>query len=127
MAATPATAKRWQDTTGLPIIEGWGMSESLGVGTANPLINTEYNGNIGLPLPGVDINIRDEEGNILALGEVGEMCIKGDNIISSYHRIDNASFFTVDGYLKTGDVASMNEQGYIQIYDRKRHAHRQWF
>ena len=120
MAATPATAKRWQDTTGLPIIEGWGMSESLGVGTANPLINTEYNGNIGLPLPGVDINIRDEEGNILALGEVGEMCIKGDNIISSYHRIDNASFFTVDGYLKTGDVASMNEQGYIQIYDRKK-------
>ena len=120
MVATPATAKRWQDTTGLPIIEGWGMSESLGVGTANPLINTEYNGNIGLPLPGVDINIRDEEGNILALGEVGEMCIKGDNIISSYHRIDNASFFTVDGYLKTGDVASMNEQGYIQIYDRKK-------
>ncbi|WP_201555854.1 AMP-binding protein [Psychrobacter sp. 72-O-c] len=120
MAATPATAKRWQDTTGLPIIEGWGMSESLGVGTANPLINTEYNGNIGLPLPGVDINIRDEEGNILALGEVGEMCIKGDNIISSYHKIDNASFFTVDGYLKTGDVASMNERGYIQIYDRKK-------
>lgn len=120
MAATPVTAKRWQETTGLPIIEGWGMSESLGVGTANPLINTEYNGNIGLPLPGIDINIRDDEDNILGIGEVGEMCIKGDNIVSGYHNIDNASFFTADGYLKTGDVASMNKQGYIQIYDRKK-------
>ncbi len=120
MAATPATAKKWLETTGLPIIEGWGMSEGLGVGTANPLSNTEYNGNIGLPLPGVDINIRDDDGNILEIGEVGEMCIKGDNIVSSYHKIDNAGFFTPDGYLKTGDVASMNEQGYIQIYDRKK-------
>ncbi|MEC5209245.1 long-chain acyl-CoA synthetase [Psychrobacter sp. PL15] len=120
MAATPATAKKWKDTTGLPILEGWGMSEGLGVGTANPLDNTDYNGNIGLPLPGVEIDIRDDEGNILALGEVGEMCIKGDNIVSGYHNIDNAGFFTADGYLKTGDVASMNEQGFIQIYDRKK-------
>lgn len=120
MAATPATAQNWQKTTGLPIIEGWGMSEGLGVGTANPLTNTDYNGNIGLPLPGIDINIRDDDGNVLAIGEVGEMCIKGDNIVSSYHKIDNDRFFTADGYLKTGDVASMNEQGYIQIYDRKK-------
>lgn len=120
MAATPATATNWKKITGLPIIEGWGMSESLGVGTANPLINTEYNGTIGLPLPGVDIDIRDDDGNILGIGEVGEMCIKGDNIISGYHNIDNTGFFTPDGYLKTGDVASMNEQGYIQIYDRKK-------
>ncbi len=120
MAATPATAKNWQQTTGLPIIEGWGMSESIGVGTANPLNSTEYSGNIGLPLPSVDITIRDDNENILELGEVGEICIKGDNIILGYHKIDNASFFTADGYLKTGDVASMNEQGYIQIYDRKK-------
>ncbi|WP_228730500.1 AMP-binding protein [Psychrobacter sp. TAE2020] len=120
MAATPATAKNWYDTTGLPIIEGWGMSEGLGVGTANPLINTEYNGNIGLPLPGIDIIIRDDDGKVVGIGEVGEMCIKGDNIVTSYHKIDNSEFFTEDGYLKTGDVASMNEQGYIQIYDRKK-------
>lgn len=120
MAATPATAKNWQETTGLPIIEGWGMSEGLGVGTANPLINTEYNGNIGLPLPGIDITIRDDDGNTLGLDEVGEMCIKGDNIVTSYHKMDNSSFFTEDGYLKTGDVASMNDKGYIQIYDRKK-------
>ncbi|CAM4110173.1 AMP-binding protein [Psychrobacter arenosus] len=120
MAATPATAKNWLETTGLPIIEGWGMSESMGVGTANPLTNTEYNGNIGLPLPGIDINIRDDDENILGIGEVGEMCIKGDNIISGYHNMDNERFFTKDGYLKTGDVASMDDKGFIQIYDRKK-------
>lgn len=61
MAATPETAKRWREVTGLPILEGWGMSETLGVGTANPFNGTEYSGNVGLPLPSVDINIRDED------------------------------------------------------------------
>ncbi|MGM8872305.1 AMP-binding protein [Psychrobacter sp. 2Y5] len=120
MAATPETAKRWLEVTGLPILEGWGMSETLGVGTANPFDGTEYSGNVGLPLPGVDISIRNDEGEILELGEVGEMCIKGDNVITTYHNIDNAKFFTADGYLKTGDIASMNEQGAIKIYDRKK-------
>jgi len=120
MAATPETAKRWLEVTGLPILEGWGMSETLGVGTANPFDGTEYTGNVGLPLPGVDISIRNDEGEVLGLNEVGEMCIKGDNVITTYHNIDNAKFFTADGYLKTGDIASMNEQGSIKIYDRKK-------
>lgn len=120
MAATPETAKRWLEVTGLPILEGWGMSETLGVGTANPFDGTEYSGNVGLPLPGVDISIRNDDGEVLAIGEVGEMCIKGDNVISSYHNIDNDGFLTADGYLKTGDIASMNEQGNIKIYDRKK-------
>lgn len=120
MAATPETAKRWFEVTGLPILEGWGMSETLGVGTANPFDGTEYSGNVGLPLSGVDINIRNDKDEVLALGEVGEMCIKGDNVIASYHNIDNTGFFTADGYLKTGDIASMNEQGAIKIYDRKK-------
>ena len=120
MAATPETAKRWREVTGLPILEGWGMSETLGVGTANPFNGTEYSGNVGLPLPSVDINIRDDDENILAINEVGEMCIKGDNVITHYHNIDNTTFFTADGYLKTGDIASMNEQGAIKIYDRKK-------
>lgn len=120
MAATPETAKRWLEVTGLPILEGWGMSETLGVGTANPFDGTEYTGNVGLPLPGVDISIRNDEDEVLGLNEVGEMCIKGDNVITSYHNIDNTKFFTADGYLKTGDIASMNEQGSIKIYDRKK-------
>ncbi|WP_299070253.1 AMP-binding protein [uncultured Psychrobacter sp.] len=120
MAATPETAKRWLEITGLPILEGWGMSETLGVGTANPFDGTEYTGNVGLPLPGVDISIRDDEDEVLGLNEVGEMCIKGDNVITTYHNIDNAKFFTADGFLKTSDIASMNEQGSIKIYDRKK-------
>ncbi|WP_367111489.1 AMP-binding protein [uncultured Psychrobacter sp.] len=120
MAATPETAKRWIETTGLPIVEGWGMSETIGVGTANRFDSEQYSGNVGLPLPGIDISIRDDDGEALALGEIGEMCIKGDNVIKNYHNIDNAKFFTADGYLKTGDIASMDEQGYIKIYDRKK-------
>ncbi len=120
MAATPETAKRWLEITGLPILEGWGMSETLGVGTANPFDGTEYTGNVGLPLPGVDISIRNDEDEVLGLNEVGEMCIKGYNVITTYHNIDNAKFFTADGFLKTGDIASMNEQGSIKIYDRKK-------
>lgn len=120
MAATPETAKRWFEVTGLPILEGWGMSETLGVGTANSFNGTKYCGNVGLPLPNVDIVIRGDKGENIALGEIGEMCIKGDNVITSYHNIDNVSFFTADGYLKTGDIASMNESGEIKIYDRKK-------
>lgn len=120
MAATPETARRWLEVTGLPILEGWGMSETLGVGTANPFDGTKYTGNVGLPLPGVDISIRNDDGEVLELGEVGEMCIKGNNVITHYHNMDSSKFFTADGYLKTGDIASMNEQGAIKIYDRKK-------
>ncbi len=120
MAATPETAKRWLKATGHPILEGWGMSETIGVGTANPFTNKEFNGSIGMPLPGIDINIRDEAENVLEIGEVGELCIKGDNVISSYHNIDNAGFFTADGYLKTGDIGTMDDKGYVKIFDRKK-------
>ncbi|SLJ84338.1 AMP-binding protein [Psychrobacter sp. DAB_AL43B] len=120
MAATPETARKWLEATGHPILEGWGMSETIGVGTANPFTNKEFNGSIGVPLPGVDINIRDEAENVLPLGDVGELCIKGDNVISSYHNIDNVGFFTADGYLKTGDIGTMDDKGYVKIFDRKK-------
>lgn len=120
MAATPETAKNWLQATGHPILEGWGMLETIGVGTANPFTNKEFNGSIGMPLPGVDINIRDEDENVLEIGTIGEICIKGDNVITSYHNIDNVGFFTADGYLKTGDIGAMDEKGYVRIYDRKK-------
>ena len=120
MTATPETAKKWLQATGHPILEGWGMSETIGVGTANPFTNKEFNGSIGMPLPGVDINIRDEDENVLEIGTIGEICIKGDNVITSYHNIDNVGFFTADGYLKTGDIGAMDEKGYVRIYDRKK-------
>ena len=117
---TPETAKNWLQATGHPILEGWGMSETIGVGTANPFTNKEFNGSIGMPLPGVDINIRNEDENVLEIGTIGEICIKGDNVITSYHNIDNVGFFTADCYLKTGDIGAMDEKGYVRIYDRKK-------
>lgn len=120
MAATPATAAKWREVTGCTMLEGWGMSETLGCGTASPLTSTEFSGNIGLPLPGVDISIRDDDGKPLGINEEGELCIKGSNVISGYHNLDNSKFFTEDGFLKTGDVAAIDEQGFVKLFDRKK-------
>lgn len=120
MAATPEMARKWLDTTGVTIIEGWGMSETLGVGTANPLTNTNFTGTIGMPLPGIDIVILDDDENKLNIGEVGEIGIKGMNVIKGYHNLDNSNFFTEDGYLKTGDVGSIDAEGYVKLLDRKK-------
>ena len=120
MAATPEMARKWLETTGVPIHEGWGMSETLGVGTANPLTNREFTGTIGMPVPGVDIKIFDDEENVLGVGEEGEIGIKGMNVIKGYHNLDNSKFFTKDGYLKTGDVGTIDEKGYVKLFDRKK-------
>ena len=120
MAATPEMARKWLDTTGVTIIEGWGMSETLGVGTANPLTNKNFTGTIGMPVPGIDIIILDDDENQLNIGEVGEIGIKGMNVIKGYHNLDNSKFFTQDGYLKTGDVGSIDAEGYVKLLDRKK-------
>ncbi|WP_296405172.1 AMP-binding protein [Psychrobacter sp.] len=120
MAATPEMARKWLETTGVPIHEGWGMSETLEVGTANPLSNKEFTGSIGMPLPGIDIQIFDDEENLLGVGQEGEICIKGMNVIQGYHNMDNSKFFTKDGYLKTGDVGAIDEKGYVKLFDRKK-------
>lgn len=120
MAATPEMARKWLDATGVTIIEGWGMSETLGVGTANPLTNTNFTGTIGMPVPGVEIVILDDDENKLEIGEVGEIGIKGMNVIKGYHNLDNSKFFTHDGYLKTGDVGSIDAEGYVKLLDRKK-------
>lgn len=120
MAAVPATAQKWQEMTGCPMIEGWGMTETMGASVCNPVIATEFSGKVGIPLPSVEISIRDDEGREVALGEVGELCVSGASVCRGYHRLDNAQYFTKDGYLKTGDVASMDEEGFIKLYDRKK-------
>lgn len=120
MAATPTTAKTWLERTGCPIIEGWGMSETIGAGTCNPLTNRDYSGDIGIPLPGIDIKICDEAGNAVPIGESGEIYIKGDNVTIGYHNIDNTDYFSVDGYLKTGDVGRFDKNGHIKLLDRKK-------
>ncbi|MDN4590639.1 long-chain fatty acid--CoA ligase [Xenophilus aerolatus] len=122
MAASEGTAKRWMEVTGCPMIEGWGMSETCAIGTNNPVMNTSFTGTIGLPLPGIDIAIKDDEGHTLPFGEPGELCIKGPNVMAGYYKQpgETAAAFTADGFMRTGDIAVMQEDGYSRIVDRKK-------
>ena len=122
MAASTSTAKHWLEVTGCPMVEGWGMSETCALGTNNPVLSKEFSGTIGLPLPGIDIAIKDDAGNALAQGQSGEICIKGPNVMTGYYRQpeENKLAFTADGFMRTGDVGIMDERGYIRIVDRKK-------
>lgn len=120
MAASEGTARNWLAVTGCPMIEGWGMSETVAMGTNNPVNNKEFTGTIGLPLPSISIAIKDEAGNDLPQGQSGEICIKGPNVMTGYYNQpeENINAFTADGYMKTGDVGIMDMRGYTKIVDR---------
>jgi long-chain acyl-CoA synthetase len=122
MAASEATARDWLAITGCPMIEGWGMSETCAIGTNNPVTNREFSGTIGLPLPGITIAIKDDEGNDLPQGTAGEICIRGPNVMTGYHNQpeESARAFTPDGFMRTGDVGIMDPRGYTRIVDRKK-------
>lgn len=122
MAASEGTARQWRQLTGCVMVEGWGMSETCAVGTNNPLTSEEFSGSIGLPLPGIDIDIKDDDGNSLPLGQAGEICIRGPNVMTGYYGqpAENASAFTSDGFMRTGDIGVMDERGYTRIVDRKK-------
>ncbi|MDA7417021.1 AMP-binding protein [Xenophilus arseniciresistens] len=122
MAASEGTAKRWFEATGCPMIEGWGMSETCAIGTNNPVSNTAFTGTIGLPLPGIDIAIKDDAGNTLPHGQAGELCIKGPNVMRAYYNQpeETAAAFTADGFMRTGDIAIMSPDGSSRIVDRKK-------
>jgi long-chain acyl-CoA synthetase len=120
MAASEGTAKNWFAATGCPMIEGWGMSETVAIGTNNPVNNKEFTGTIGLPLPSIEIAIKDEAGNNVPQGQSGEICIKGPNVMAGYYNQpeENEKAFTADGFMRTGDVGIMDERGYTKIVDR---------
>ncbi len=122
MAASEGTAREWQKVTGNTMIEGWGMSETCAIGTNNPVNNSAFSGNIGLPLPGIDIAIKDEEGHDVAIGSAGEICIRGPNVTPGYYQQpqENAMAFTADGFLRTGDIGTMDAGGFTRIIDRKK-------
>ena len=122
MAASEGTARNWQAATGSAMIEGWGMSETCAIGTNNPVTQTHFSGTIGLPLPSIDIAIKDDDGNSLPQGASGEICIKGPNIMPGYYNQpeENAKTFTADGFMRTGDIGIMDEQGFTRIVDRKK-------
>ncbi|AEB82999.1 AMP-binding protein [Alicycliphilus denitrificans] len=122
MAASEATAGQWKRLTGNTMIEGWGMSETCAIGTNNPVNSQAFNGSIGLPLPGIDIAIKDDAGASLPLGQPGEICIRGPNVMPGYWNQpeENARAFTADGFMRTGDIGVMDAQGYTRIVDRKK-------
>jgi len=122
MAASEGTAKEWQALTGSTMIEGWGMSETCAVGTNNPVNSTAFSGNIGVPLPSIDIAIKDEAGEDVPVGQTGEVCIRGLNVMVGYYQQpeETQKSFTADGYMRTGDIGVMNEQGITRLVDRKK-------
>ncbi|WBY00419.1 AMP-binding protein [Ramlibacter tataouinensis] len=122
MAASEGTARAWQKATGCVMVEGWGMSETCAIGTNNPVTASEFSGTIGLPLPGVEIAIKDDAGRSLAVGEAGEICIKGPNVMTGYYLQpeETRMAFTDDGFMRTGDIGAMDDRGYTRIIDRKK-------
>jgi long-chain acyl-CoA synthetase len=121
-AVQRAVAERWQQITGVPLCEGYGLTECSPTVSCNPLHLTAYNGSIGLPMPSTDVSIRDENGVEVPLGESGELCVRGPQVMRGYwNRPDEtARVMTPDGYLRTGDVAAMDAEGFIRIVDRKK-------
>jgi len=121
MAVQPAIAKEWRERTGTPILQGYGLTETSPVAIVNP-IGEEFSGSIGLPIPSTSVSIRDDAGKELALGEVGEICIKGPQVMEGYwHRPDEtAKVMLPGGWLRTGDIGRIDERGYVYIEDRKK-------
>ncbi|MGF6725852.1 long-chain acyl-CoA synthetase [Paraburkholderia sp. GAS41] len=122
MAVQEAVAKRWYERTRSPIVEGYGMSETSPCVTCNPVTVTSYSGTIGLPLPSTEISIRDDDNHEVPLGQPGEICIRGPQVMAGYwNRPDEtAKVMTPDGFFKSGDVGIVSEAGYVKIVDRKK-------
>jgi long-chain acyl-CoA synthetase len=122
MAVQKAVAERWKQVTGVPLIEAYGLTETSPAATMNPLDLAEYNGAIGLPIPSTDVVLRDDAGHEVALGNAGEICIKGPQVMAGYwQRSDEtAKVLDADGWLATGDIGVMDERGFVRIVDRKK-------
>ena len=122
MAVQQVVADRWLKLTGCPIVEGYGLSETSPVATANRCDIKEFTGTIGLPLPSTEIQILDDDGVPVALGVAGEIAIRGPQVMAGYWQRDDetARSMTADGFFKSGDVGIMDERGYTRIVDRKK-------
>ena len=120
-AVQQAVADRWGEVTGKPLTEGYGLTETSPIAAMNPLDNPAA-GRIGIPLPSTEFSIRDEAGNELPVGEAGELCIRGPQVMRGYWNKpeENARVFTHDGFVLTGDIAVADEEGFFRIVDRKK-------
>ncbi len=122
MAVQKKTADLWQKLTGVPIAQGYGLSETSPVVCVNTPFVKEFTGSIGMPVPSTDVVILDDDGVELPFGMPGEICIKGPQVMSAYwNRSEETNqFFTPEGYFKSGDIGTMSPEGYVQIVDRKK-------
>ena len=122
MSVQKAVAERWKQVTGTPLIEAYGLTETSPAATINPLNIPAYNGAIGLPISSTEVAIRDDSGADVPLGERGELCIRGPQVMKGYYQRpdETAAVFTADGFLRTGDIAIMDQKGYLRIVDRKK-------
>ncbi len=122
MAMQKATALIWTEITGTCVIEGYGLSETSPVVSSNPLDLGEFNGSVGLPLPNTEVSVRDDDGNEVPVGEAGELFVRGPQVMLGYWNKPDATaaVLSADGFLETGDMATIDERGYIRIVDRKK-------
>ncbi|MCU0753957.1 MAG: long-chain-fatty-acid--CoA ligase [Xanthomonadales bacterium] len=122
MAVQAAVAEKWMKLTGCPIVEGFGMTETSSGFTCNSAISREYNGTVGIPMPGGEVSIRDDNGKEVPIGERGEICMRGPMVMKEYWQRpeETANVFWPDGFLKSGDIGVMDERGYTKIVDRKK-------
>ena len=122
MAVQSDVTARWKDLTGQNLCQGYGLTETSPVVTANPLDGREFNGSVGLPIPSTDVEIRDDDGNTLTIGEIGEICVRGPQVMRGYWQRTEATaeILSDDGWLQTGDIGRMDDQGFVYIEDRKK-------
>ena len=122
MAMQRAVAERWRAATGVPVVEAYGLTETSPAAVANRLDQTEFTGSIGLPLPSTEVSIRDDDGNEVGFDTPGELCVRGPQVMQGYWgRPDaTAEVLSGDGWLRTGDMATIDEEGYLRIVDRKK-------
>ncbi|MFO1338410.1 MAG: long-chain-fatty-acid--CoA ligase [Burkholderiaceae bacterium] len=122
MAVQQATARLWLEKTGCPICEGYGLSETSPSATCNPVDATAYSGTIGLPMPGTELTLLDDEGAEVPIGQAGEIAIRGPQVMAGYWQRpdETAKVMTADGFFRTGDIGVVDERGYFKIVDRKK-------
>jgi len=121
MAVQEVVALKWKEITGCPLVEGYGLTETSPVVTMNPLDGTERIGTIGLPLPSTDVKFIDDDNNEVDIGERGEICVKGPQVMKGYWQRPNATKEVMENnWLKTGDIAVIDNDGFVQIVDRKK-------
>lgn len=121
-ACRQSTAERWQQLTGKVLLEGYGLSETSPSVTVSPNYLTEFNGKVGMPIPNTEISIRDDDGNEVTLGERGEICVRGPQVMKGYWGNEEATSEAIDedGFFKTGDIGILDKKGFLSIVDRKK-------